>query len=1255
MRKDGLGIVVLVLAFSFLTLTTSVVTVFGSVSSEDIYFERSREGDVERIQSPWLKEIPDLPEDLEYLEDTLAALAGLRNLFLQHRFGAYVEYGTGKVEISMPVRVTVSYDDNEVYRGNTFPVHVKMEGIDGKDSEWVMGLGLAVGAIQQSRHKPKSWTNWWDWSDWTTVMDLGFDCLIDIDETREITLGSEVQVFSDTTSGPPTSAEDFVVSFSATGMFKIKDRVVHANFTIKAYDADRQNISQFVSVVPEQSQTWNYQGQTETVYLHISDAAPADIDRICLILDGLSYEFGCVAQLTVDAVVFPGTLNIKIPSVITQITELLDPYVEQVPWPTTKLEAASLVIADMCVKNRAPDTPSTPSGPSGCYRGVPCGSFTSATDPDGDQVQYQFKWGDGSQSDWTSLVNSGALGSLSHAYTETGTYVIKARAKDELGETSAWSSGHEVTVTINQAPAPPTISTMYSSGHTGMGYTFYASATDTEGERVSYQFDWGDGSQSNWASFVSSGTRVRFSHAYTEPGSYDIKARAKDEGERESPWSLPHTITITIPNRPPTTPVVSGPSTGSKGVSLTFTAEGADPDGDAWGYRFDWGDGHWSEFSQPRTNNTSESQSHTYTTAYTRYVRAQARDEHGATSPWSVPFEVEVVGLPPIADAGPDRTVMLGAGIRLDGSASSDPDDFIVRYEWYRLPIEPERWVSEYPTVLFPSEAQYETFGKNPVSYELLVEDVDDLTDTDEVTITLAAPNLESTDKDIALSWPEGPNPERKRYPNVGDPVTITVHVDNIGNADCRSFQVGFYDWNISLTTKTISQLGAGQGTTVRATWIAEGGEHTICTWADFGTPSNMTGRIIEWDEDNNEGCSKIYVNFPPVAVLGANPTSGNAPLNVTFDASGSYDPEQGLLTYDWDFDDGATSTLPTTSHAYNAAGIYEVTLTVTDDNGATSTDTATITVKGLNPSYSLVKFKGTATTKETRNEQGMLPCYGSYYIKVRIDEILGDPDQKLIVGNEYTVCYGDSPKTISAGDRVEVYGIYYHSGGPMQCVGNIVAIEKPYYVKMLGAGGGLAVDLWVDKGCGSTYAIGERITISFEVNRSASVTIYDYTTDGRTEILFSEDVNAGTHTAVSGRVSGSSGTEKLEIVAQADGETSRDTCTFYIGSSGPGDSTTVTLTVKAMARVLIGPITMNIGINVPIQLNGVSQTTPFSKSVGKGSPVALVAPIQAITLFGPVYFDGWVRNDERFSDNMQIGVTLYEDATFTAQYVPRY
>jgi hypothetical protein len=94
----------------------------------------------------------------------------------------------------------------------------------------------------------------------------------------------------------------------------------------------------------------------------------------------------------------------------------------------------------------------------------------------------------------------------------------------------------------------------------------------------------------------------------------------------------------------------------------------------------------------------------------------------------------------------------------------------------------------------------------------------------------------------------------------------------------------------------------------------------------------------------------------------------------------------------------------------------------------------------------------------------------------------------------------------------------------------------------------GLSATIWVDKGCGSTYAIGERITIYYKVNEDAAVTILDYATDGSTQVLLSQTVSAGIH-SITGIVSGPPGEEELEVSAKADGEGVRASCAFRISS----------------------------------------------------------------------------------------------------------
>jgi len=90
-----------------------------------------------------------------------------------------------------------------------------------------------------------------------------------------------------------------------------------------------------------------------------------------------------------------------------------------------------------------------------------------------------------------------------------------------------------------------------------------------------------------------------------------------------------------------------------------------------------------------------------------------------------------------------------------------------------------------------------------------------------------------------------------------------------------------------------------------------------------------------------------------PVAVLNATPTSGQAPLTVSFDSTGSHDPDPGeSISFAWDFTSDGTvdSADPAPSYTYTTNGTYTARLTVTDSSGKTAVLTRTITVGNTAP-----------------------------------------------------------------------------------------------------------------------------------------------------------------------------------------------------------------------------------------------------------------------------------------------------------------
>jgi len=100
--------------------------------------------------------------------------------------------------------------------------------------------------------------------------------------------------------------------------------------------------------------------------------------------------------------------------------------------------------------NLAPLKPSTPNGPLSGETGIEYTYTTITTDPDDDQVFYNWDWEDGSNSGWIGPYNSGDEASASHIWNIKGMYDIRVKAKDANGRESKWSDSLHVTMPKNQ-------------------------------------------------------------------------------------------------------------------------------------------------------------------------------------------------------------------------------------------------------------------------------------------------------------------------------------------------------------------------------------------------------------------------------------------------------------------------------------------------------------------------------------------------------------------------------------------------------------------------------------------------------------------------------------------------------------------------------------------------------------------------------------------------------------------------------------
>lgn len=162
-----------------------------------------------------------------------------------------------------------------------------------------------------------------------------------------------------------------------------------------------------------------------------------------------------------------------------------------------------------------------------------------------------------------------------------------------------------------------------------------------------------------------------------------------------------------------------------------------------------------------------------------------------------------------------------------------------------------------------------------------------------------------------------------------------------------------------------------------------------------------------------------VTTNQPPVATLSGAPTSGTVPLAVTFDGSGSSDPD-GIPLKSWslDFGDGTPATTGTgpvgnaIPHTYSTAGTYQAVLTVTDSSNASRNSTAvTITA---NPPPAITVADVSKNEGNSGTTSFVFPLTLSAKSTHDVTVAYGTADGTATAGSDYTATSGTL--TIPAG-----------------------------------------------------------------------------------------------------------------------------------------------------------------------------------------------------------------------------------------------
>jgi PKD repeat protein len=207
-------------------------------------------------------------------------------------------------------------------------------------------------------------------------------------------------------------------------------------------------------------------------------------------------------------------------------------------------------------------------------------------------------------------------------------------------------------------------------------------------------------------------------------------------------------------------------------------------------------------------------------------------------------------------------------------------------------------------------------------------------------------------------------SPAGEAYPNVVASSGTTLIAGSLVRSESANYRVGYElygvggnDWPVAM----VSAVPAGGDVPLPVDFSSAGtadpdGTVTDYAW-DFGdgatsaeaNPSHTytvggpyVATLTVTDNGGAQTMQEILVqavepNVPPVAVAAANIASGPAPLDVIFEAAGSYDPDGFIGNIHWDFGDGSEYWGGIAYHTFDQ-GTWPVTLTVFDGRGGTGT-----------------------------------------------------------------------------------------------------------------------------------------------------------------------------------------------------------------------------------------------------------------------------------------------------------------------------
>ena len=397
-------------------------------------------------------------------------------------------------------------------------------------------------------------------------------------------------------------------------------------------------------------------------------------------------------------------------------------------------------------------------------------------------------------------------------------------------------------------------------------------------------------------------------------------------GQALDPATIAQHYFLTVPDKAPAASFTATPNPVQTHNTVNFNAStSGDPDGTIAKYEWDL-DGNGSYETDTGTTPTA---SQGYASKGSVNVGLRVTDNRGTSA--TTARLVTVQNSPPSASftASPGPT-QSGETVSFDASASSDPDGPIAKYAWDL----DGNGTYETDTGTTPTASQaYATPGNRTIGLRVTDGDGATATTTQVIAIQNRPPTASFTATPGLVATGEA------------------VSFDASASSDPDG-AIAKYEWDLD-----------GNGTYETNTGATATASQT------YATPGNRAVGLRVTDDNGATATTTQAVtiqNHAPAASFTATPNPANTGAAVSFNASGSKDPDGTIAKYEWDLDGNGsfetnTGTAPTASQTYATAGNRTVGLRVTDNEGATATTTQAVTIQNRAPAASFTATPSTA------------------------------------------------------------------------------------------------------------------------------------------------------------------------------------------------------------------------------------------------------------------------------------------------------